>query len=1123
MSLIQELKTTTAEVSAGENNTHEALFTIAVDNHLSAYAKDGTDIHANPGEDVQLSVVVEADNKNDLQYYWYDPDNSEITDASSDTLTISNIQKSGQYHCEIKDAYNNWEYVYFTVIIETGLEAYAVGAEPGDSWDQYNWKYIQQGQTWDMGVTVECPPDVRYDIAWYRYTTQEDDGYTFLDWVKVENANSTQYSASDFEAETQYKCVVTDEYGNYRNVYFCNGLTAVAKGYGKSSVNIEVPYNSEKTLEVEVPAIGEVNDLTYQWYQTIDYPDYVERGPISGATSAALTIPAVTGHLDYECVVTNASGQTSNVHFYIDVLTDYTIYAVGSDYSDIATIYAQADEELDLEVGVENGSDEGFSYQWYVYTNTNGSGNYQFLEGANQRIYHAEIKEGTYFYTCYVKDRFGKAVHITFNIKIEDQHEWGDVVYEWLEDHTAITATRVCQKNSNHVETETVQATSEIIKAATCTETGTIRYTATFANDAFEEQVCEDEIHALGHDWSLQETREDGTQIFVCSHNESEIREVKPMTVKEDLIDNQLGNSSKIKNVDASADANIRILEDSLVEATRDVLNEQENVIDEQTRDNLYQAIEAGDEIEAVIEVSSVVSAEDKNKIMQEVSEDYQVAVFVDLQIALYDQNQNALGTINQLTDELDITITVEPYDSSRTYYVFRMHDGEIERLDTVDHGDGRLTFRTSCFSSYAVSTAKPRIEDCEVRLDKTVYTYDGTAFEPSVQVLCNGEPLDGGEDYTVSYNSNVNAGTAVVTVNGIQTFAGTVEKTFEIRPADISCCGAYIEEIEPQTYTGEEIKPAPVVKLGSKTLARETEYTVSYAKNVNAGEEAAELTVTGTGNYTGSKTVKFTIAKVNQSITAKASVTSVAVGKTATITVTGAKGKVSYSSANTTIATVSTAGKITAKKVGTVNITVTSAATTNYNKTSKTITIKVVPAATSSVTAANLATGMKVTWKKVAGATGYKIYRNGTRIKTITNGNTLTYTDTKANTNGGKYTFKVVAYAGSGDSTLYKSVVYYRIARPTISSLTSPKTRQMLVKWGRNAKATGYVIQYSTNSKFASGNRSVTVKGAATVSRTISSLTAKKRYYVRIRTYKTVSGKNYYSAWSAVKKVVTK
>ena len=69
----------------------------------------------------------------------------------------------------------------------------------------------------------------------------------------------------------------------------------------------------------------------------------------------------------------------------------------------------------------------------------------------------------------------------------------------------------------------------------------------------------------------------------------------------------------------------------------------------------------------------------------------------------------------------------------------------------------------------------------------------------------------------------------------------------------------------------------------------------------------------------------------------------------------------------------------------------------------------------------------------------------------------------------------------------------------------------------------TGYEIQYSTSSTFASGNKTVIATKYSTVSKTISKLTAKKKYYVRIRTYKTVSGVKYYSPWSAKKYVTTK
>ncbi|MGN0521072.1 MAG: fibronectin type III domain-containing protein, partial [Eubacterium sp.] len=72
--------------------------------------------------------------------------------------------------------------------------------------------------------------------------------------------------------------------------------------------------------------------------------------------------------------------------------------------------------------------------------------------------------------------------------------------------------------------------------------------------------------------------------------------------------------------------------------------------------------------------------------------------------------------------------------------------------------------------------------------------------------------------------------------------------------------------------------------------------------------------------------------------------------------------------------------------------------------------------------------------------------------------------------------------------------------------------------------QTTGYQIQYSTSSKFTSKTtKTVTVSKNKTTSKTISKLKAKKKYYVRVRTYKIVSGKKIYSAWSKAKTVTTK
>ena len=80
----------------------------------------------------------------------------------------------------------------------------------------------------------------------------------------------------------------------------------------------------------------------------------------------------------------------------------------------------------------------------------------------------------------------------------------------------------------------------------------------------------------------------------------------------------------------------------------------------------------------------------------------------------------------------------------------------------------------------------------------------------------------------------------------------------------------------------------------------------------------------------------------------------------------------------------------------------------------------------------------------------------------------------------------------------------------------------KLYLYWSTYSDATGYQIRYATNSKFT-GAKTVTVKGYKNVSKTISKLSSKKTYYVQVRTYQKVSGKNYTSNWSATSKVKTK
>lgn len=175
--------------------------------------------------------------------------------------------------------------------------------------------------------------------------------------------------------------------------------------------------------------------------------------------------------------------------------------------------------------------------------------------------------------------------------------------------------------------------------------------------------------------------------------------------------------------------------------------------------------------------------------------------------------------------------------------------------------------------------------------------------------------------------------------------------------------------EVADVTYTGKAQKPEVTVTVDGKKLEA-ADYTASYANNVNAG--TAKVTITGKNDYTGSVEQTFKINKADQTVTGN---TLYVYNRYITVKAAG-KGTVTYSSTNKNIAIVnSKSGLVRTKKPGRVQIKITVSGNSNYNKASGIVTLIVTPAK-SSITklASNSSRSLKVTYKKVSGATGYQI-----------------------------------------------------------------------------------------------------------------------------------------------------
>ena len=122
-----------------------------------------------------------------------------------------------------------------------------------------------------------------------------------------------------------------------------------------------------------------------------------------------------------------------------------------------------------------------------------------------------------------------------------------------------------------------------------------------------------------------------------------------------------------------------------------------------------------------------------------------------------------------------------------------------------------------------------------------------------------------------------------------------------------------------------------------------------------------------------------------------------------------------------------------------------------------------------------------------------------------------------------GKATITVTASATKTyQETTKKVTVTVNPAKVKLTGVKNYKGKKLKAYWKKNTKVTGYQVQYSTSSKFKSA-KTVTVKGYKSTSKTITKLTKNKKYYVRVRTYKTVGKVNYYSGWSNVKSITIK
>ena len=317
-------------------------------------------------------------------------------------------------------------------------------------------------------------------------------------------------------------------------------------------------------------------------------------------------------------------------------------------------------------------------------------------------------------------------------------------------------------------------------------------------------------------------------------------------------------------------------------------------------------------------------------------------------------------------------------------------------------------------------------------------FSYTGSAITPEIGVIYgDNQRLTAGVDYTVSYENNVNVGTATARITGTGVFTGTVLVNFTIIKRSIIRCN--FGNILEQLYNGSATDQTPLVTDGGRTLTAGTDYTVAYVNNTQPG--IATMTITGKGNYGGIKTIRYLINVKDMT----------------------------------------------------------------------------------EITASAASSKVKLSWDPVDGAGGYAIYTADNKLIAKTTATSYTHKKLKSMKT---YTYKVRPYVVSDGAC------YYGGFSNTISIMTKPAkiskvklkagNGQATIKWKKIKGVSGYAIYRSTK-KSGSYKKIKTVKKASTTSYTNKNLSSNKKYYYKVRAYKKVKGKKVYGSYSSVKSVRTK
>lgn len=452
--------------------------------------------------------------------------------------------------------------------------------------------------------------------------------------------------------------------------------------------------------------------------------------------------------------------------------------------------------------------------------------------------------------------------------------------------------------------------------------------------------------------------------------------------------------------------------------------------------------------------------------------------------------------------------------------------DYTVEYADNINAGTATVTvtgigeYSGTISKTFTIEAAK--ISECEIaKINNTVHT--GSTVEPELKITYFGMTLESGKDYNVSYSNNVNVGTAKATVSGKGNYSGSTTVNFEI----VETSESQLEEAKKALEAAEQeisalegektelenaVKKANEDLTAANTAKTEAEAAKAAAETAKAEAEAAQAAAEE----------KLASAKEDKAAAEAELAAATEAKKAAEADLK--KANAALETANTDLKSAQEAKTAAETELATLKTEKAEAEERAAKAEAEIETLKKLIEEGGSRLDIY---GAVVSGIKSKTYTGSAIKQSLTvSCKSVVLEEGKDYTVTYSNNlNVGTAMLKI---EGIGEYTGEVTKTFKINPKGTYIYKLSPDRRGFTVKWKKQtslmstSRITGYQVRYSLSSSMSSAKTS-TVSGYSKYYKKYTKLKSAKRYYVQVRTYKTVNGTRYYSSWSAKKYVKTK